>query len=71
MCPKPLQDELTSHIPIITLKEIVDRLSKHKSIEKASIDYLEKPFHKEELQLLIKILLELLKSLQQNYRMND
>lgn len=67
MCRKLRQDERTSHIPIIMLTAKADMQSKLEGIEKGADVYLEKPFHKEELLLRIKKLLELRKSLQSYY----
>lgn len=67
MCRKLRQDERTSHIPIIMLTAKADLQSKLEGLEKGADVYLEKPFHKEELLLRIKKLLELRKSLQQYY----
>ncbi|QNA44522.1 hybrid sensor histidine kinase/response regulator transcription factor [Lacibacter sediminis] len=67
MCRKLRQDERTSHIPIIMLTAKADLQSKLEGLEKGADVYLEKPFHKEELLLRIKKLLELRKNLQQYY----
>ncbi len=67
MCRKLRQDERTSHIPIIMLTAKADMQSKLEGLEKGADVYLEKPFHKEELLLRIKKLLELRKNLQQYY----
>jgi signal transduction histidine kinase/DNA-binding response OmpR family regulator/ligand-binding sensor domain-containing protein len=67
MCKKLRQDERTSHIPIIMLTAKADMQSKLEGLEKGADVYLEKPFHKEELLLRIKKLLELRKNLQQYY----
>ncbi len=67
MCLKLRKDERTSHIPIIMLTAKADIQSKLEGIEKGADVYLEKPFHKEELLLRIKKLLELRKNLQQYY----
>ncbi len=60
-------DELTSHIPIIMLTAKADMESKMEGLQKGVDAYLEKPFHKEELLLRIKKLLELRISLQNHY----
>lgn len=67
MCRKLRSDERTSHIPIIMLTAKADMQSKLEGIEHGADVYLEKPFHKEELLLRIKKLLELRKKLQQHY----
>jgi signal transduction histidine kinase/DNA-binding response OmpR family regulator len=67
MCKKLRLDERTSHIPIIMLTAKADMQSKLEGLEKGADVYLEKPFHKEELLLRIKKLLELQKKLQQHY----
>ncbi|MBX9785362.1 MAG: helix-turn-helix domain-containing protein [Chitinophagaceae bacterium] len=67
MCKKLRQDERTSHIPIIMLTAKADMQSKLEGLEKGADVYLEKPFHKEELLVRIKKLLELRKNLQQYY----
>lgn len=67
MCRKLRSDERTSHIPIIMLTAKADIQSKLEGIEYGADVYLEKPFHKEELLLRIKKLLELRKNLQQYY----
>lgn len=67
MCRKLRLDERTSHIPIIMLTAKADMQSKLEGLEKGADVYLEKPFHKEELLIRIKKLLELRKNLQQHY----
>ncbi|MBL0307557.1 MAG: response regulator [Chitinophagaceae bacterium] len=67
MCRKLRQDVRTSHIPIIMLTAKADMQSKLEGLEKGADVYLEKPFHKEELLLRIKKLLELRKNLQHYY----
>ncbi|MEJ7827902.1 MAG: ATP-binding protein [Segetibacter sp.] len=59
--------EHTSHIPIIMLTAKADRESKMEGLQQGADAYLEKPFHREELLLRIKKLLELRKNLQQHY----
>jgi signal transduction histidine kinase/DNA-binding response OmpR family regulator/ligand-binding sensor domain-containing protein len=67
MCRRLRLDERTSHIPIIMLTAKADMQSKLEGLERGADVYLEKPFHKEELLLRIKKLLELRKSLQEYY----
>jgi signal transduction histidine kinase/DNA-binding response OmpR family regulator/ligand-binding sensor domain-containing protein len=67
MCRKLRQDARTSHIPIIMLTAKADIQSRLEGLEQGADVYLEKPFHKEELLLRIKKLLELRKNLQQYY----
>lgn len=67
MCRKLRLDERTSHIPIIMLTAKADMQSKLEGLEQGADVYLEKPFHKEELLLRIKKLLELRKNLQAYY----
>jgi signal transduction histidine kinase/DNA-binding response OmpR family regulator/sugar lactone lactonase YvrE len=67
MVDKLRRDERTSHIPIIMLTAKADIASKLEGIDKGADAYLEKPFHKEELLLRIRKLLEQRKLLQQYY----
>ena len=67
MVEKLRRDERTSHIPVIMLTAKADIASKMEGIDKGADAYLEKPFHKEELLLRIKKLLEQRKLLQQYY----
>ncbi|MFZ4056503.1 MAG: hybrid sensor histidine kinase/response regulator transcription factor [Ferruginibacter sp.] len=67
MCRQLKLDVRTSHIPIIMLTAKADMQSKLQGIETGADVYLEKPFHKEELLLRIKKLLENRKHLQQYY----
>jgi signal transduction histidine kinase/DNA-binding response OmpR family regulator/ligand-binding sensor domain-containing protein len=67
MCRNLRQDEHTSHIPIIMLTAKAGVDSRMEGLEQGADAYLEKPFHKEELLLRIRKLLELRKSLQQFY----
>lgn len=67
MCEKLRRDERTSHIPVIMLTAKADIASKLEGIDKGADAYLEKPFHKEELLLRIKKLLEQRKLLQEYY----
>ncbi len=67
MCRRLRHDERTSHIPIIMLTAKADIQSRLEGLEHGADVYLEKPFHREELLLRIKKLLELRKNLQQYY----
>jgi signal transduction histidine kinase/DNA-binding response OmpR family regulator/ligand-binding sensor domain-containing protein len=67
MCRMLRKDERTSHIPIIMLTAKADMQSKLEGIEQGADVYLEKPFHKEELLLRIRKLLEQRKTLQLYY----
>jgi len=61
------KEEHTSHIPIIMLTAKAGIESKLEGLQQGVDAYLEKPFHKEELLLRIKKLLELRQNLQQYY----
>lgn len=67
LCRMLRADERTSHIPIIMLTAKADLESRLEGLERGADVYLEKPFHKDELLLRIKKLLELRKKLQQYY----
>lgn len=67
MCKKLRADVRTSHIPIIMLTAKADMQSKLAGLEHGADAYLEKPFHKAELLLRIKKLLEGRKNLQLYY----
>ena len=67
LCRQLRSNEHTSHIPIIMLTAKADMESKLEGLGKGADVYLEKPFHREELLLRIKKLLELRKNLQQFY----
>lgn len=67
LCRQLRQNERTSHIPIIMLTAKADIESRIEGLEKGADAYLEKPFHREELLLRIKKLLELRQNLQQYY----
>jgi signal transduction histidine kinase/CheY-like chemotaxis protein/AraC-like DNA-binding protein/streptogramin lyase len=67
MCRRLRKDEHTSHIPIVMLTARAGIESRIEGFEQGADAYLEKPFHKEELLIRIKKLLELRTSLQQFY----
>ncbi len=67
VCETLKNDERTSHIPIIMLTAKADMDSKMEGIERGADAFLVKPFHKEELLLHIKKLLESRRSLQHHY----
>ncbi len=66
-CETLKKDERTSHIPIIMLTAKADLDSRLEGLERGADAYLMKPFHKEELLVRIKKLLELRQQLQQHY----
>ncbi len=67
LCERLRNDEHTSHIPIVMLTAKADMESKIEGLQKGADEYLQKPFHKEELLVRIKKLLELRNKLQQYY----
>ncbi|MBV6442332.1 MAG: hybrid sensor histidine kinase/response regulator [Haliscomenobacteraceae bacterium CHB4] len=67
VCEVLKKDERTSHIPIIMLTAKADADSKLKGLGHGADAYLMKPFHKEELMIRIRKLLELRQQLQQHY----
>ena len=67
MCRRLRKDEHTSHIPIVMLTARADIESRIEGLGQGADAYLEKPFHKEELLIRIKKLLELRSLLQQHY----
>jgi signal transduction histidine kinase/DNA-binding response OmpR family regulator/ligand-binding sensor domain-containing protein len=67
LCRQLRGNEHTSHIPIIMLTAKADIESKMEGLQLGADAYLEKPFHREELLIRIKKLLELRKKLQQFY----
>ena len=67
VCKNLKNDERTSHIPIIMLTAKADVESKLLGLAHGADVYLMKPFHKEELLMRIKKLLELRQQLQKHY----
>lgn len=67
VCQSLKTDARTSHIPIIMLTARADMESKMEGLEKGADAYLAKPFHKQELRIRIKKLLELRANLQKHY----
>jgi len=67
VCRTLRADARTSHIPIVMLTAKADMDSKLEGLEHGADVYLAKPFHKEELRLRIRKLLELRQKLQQHY----
>ncbi len=67
VCHSLKNDVRTSHIPIIILTSKADIDSKLVGLEQGADAYLEKPFHKEELSLRIRKLLESRQKLQDYY----
>jgi len=61
------KDERTSHIPLIMLTAKADLESKLEGIGSGADAYLSKPFHKEELLLHIRRILEMRKTLQLHF----
>ncbi|MDQ6610535.1 MAG: ATP-binding protein [Bacteroidota bacterium] len=67
LCRRLRNDERTSHIPIIMLTAKADINSRVEGLQQGADAYLQKPFHKEELLVRIKKLLERRENLQQYY----
>ncbi|MCB0581746.1 MAG: response regulator, partial [Phaeodactylibacter sp.] len=71
LCKTLKQDERTSHIPIILLTARADMPSKVEGLEYGADAYLVKPFHKEELEVRLRKLIELRRKLQERYNQPD
>ena len=67
MCNEIKQDERTSHIPIILLTAKADIDSKLAGLESGADLYLEKPFHKKELQIQLRNLEQTRRRLRERY----
>lgn len=65
------EDERTSHIPIILLTAKADLPSRLQGLEQGADVYLSKPFHRKELEVRLRTLLELRQKLQARYRQLD
>jgi len=68
VCQILKNDERTSHIPIVVLTAKADMESRLAGLEQGADAYLAKPFHKHELLVEIKKLLNLRQKLQRHYR---
>lgn len=67
VCRNLREDNRTSHVPIVMLTAKADLESKLEGLEHGADAYLAKPFHKEELLMRIRKLLERRQQLQQYY----
>lgn len=67
-CTQLKRDFRTSHIPVVLLTAKADRNSKIEGLESGADAYLAKPFHKEELLVRTKKLIELRQNLQKRYQ---
>ncbi|MEZ4959431.1 MAG: ATP-binding protein [Saprospiraceae bacterium] len=67
LCGKLKNDFRTSHIPIVVLTAKADMASKLEGLECGADAYLTKPFHREELLVRLRKMIELRKNLQARY----
>lgn len=67
VCQTLKKDVLTSHIPLVLLTAKADFASKIEGLERGADAYLAKPFHKEELLVRLRKLIELRRRLQEYY----
>lgn len=67
LCRTLKNDLRTSHIPVVLLTAKADMASKLEGLEQGADAYLAKPFHREELQLRVRKLLEGRHLMQQHY----
>ena len=67
MLEKVKSDFRTSHIPVILLTAKVDFASRIEGLDRGADAYIAKPFHKEELFVTIRSLIQLRKKLQERY----
>lgn len=67
LCKILKQEERSSHIPIILLTAKADMKSKLEGLEYGADAYLTKPFHKSELDIRLRKLIELRRKLQRKY----